>query len=221
MARVAVDPAILSHGWIFVGRRRQLLVLFGATKLRRLVDQPDLELMQQLARGVQGAEVHGGVALRREPIVAFLNSIAADMPTDLELVGSRPLFDLVTAEVETECRREPDLYEKVINGRIEPFAMDYAAVPPTVEALEDPVEQTLHAAVYGHCDVIVSDALARRYPGRGRLSADDRVFQLTSFEDFIRLFVERNGVELARIDPQLMAPLARLLQSIHPNRARL
>lgn len=221
MPRVAVDPVILSHGWIFVGRRRQLLVVLGLTKLRRLVDQPDLPLMEDLARGVQGAEVHGGVALDREPIEAFLDRVVADMPTDLELVGSRPLFDLVTAEVETECRREPDLYEKVLDGRIEPFAVDYAAVPRMVEAPEDPVEQTLHAAVYGHCEVIVSDALAKRYPGRGELSTGGRVFQLTSFEDFVRLFVECDGFELAQIDPHLVAALTRLLQSIHPNRAHL
>jgi hypothetical protein len=221
MARVAVDPTILAHGWIFVGRRRQLLVVFALTKLRRLAEQPDLKLMQDLASSTQGIEVHGGAALDSQ-VIEWIEDIAPGAPTDLELVGSRPLFDLVTAGVRAECKREPDLYEKVLDGRIEPLAVDYATIPERQAREPDPLEQALHAGFHGQCDVIVSDALAGRYGSPAELNDNaGHAVELRSFEDFVGSYVEGNGFELAQINPRLAADVTKALQSVHPGRARL
>ena len=109
MLRIAVDPTILAHGWVFVGPRRRLLVLFALARLRQRAEEPDLQLMQDLARQHPGATVHGGVALDRAKVERLIERIAPAAPTDLALVGSKPLFDAVTATAEADCRSDPDL----------------------------------------------------------------------------------------------------------------
>jgi hypothetical protein len=110
----------------------------------------------------------------------------------------------------------------MLAGRIEPLALGYVTIPGQAKVPSDPSRQTLQVAVHGRCDVVVSDVLARRYGGGpARMPAGSRSFELMSFLHFVQRHVNRPGFTLDRINPRYAGPLAKLLQSIHPNRARL
>lgn len=139
------------------GERRRLLVLFAYAKLRAMLVDSDQALAHRLAPPVEGIEIGGSVDVPREEIEAWCAELPDGAPNDLQLVGARPLLDLVEELIRSSCERMPDLYDVVADVRTEPLCCDYVTLGSGDHSVD---EWLLLAAVNANADVIGTDGLA-------------------------------------------------------------
>jgi hypothetical protein len=222
---VVIDPRILADGALIEqSRRRALLVVIAHRKVRALIDDPDVALLEAAASQGTGAVVGGLIPVDRAAIDAWLARLPSSVP-DVELVSSRPLQNLAHRLVADDCLRVPELYRRTANVRLDALASDYVIVPESSDRARSAAEWSLVTSYFSGGCLVVSDDLgygtgiAREHhiPGPSGLLAIEAV----TFNDFVSAEFQALGFDLDSVDGRLLADACRLLKPPGTPRARL